>query len=148
MIPGTGDRSSEWVRMVASGLAGIATRRGQGTRTPSAACPAAPWPTGRAVTAHVPGLTPRTSAVTATGPLPGRISSKVSSREKVSPGRDGPVTFVRRPVNLTVAVVGSPCSPGSIQQVTVSSCSRARAAHGGTSSWAGPGSGVTVAAVG
>src|SRR5271166_1359754 len=103
MIPGTFDRSRELVRVVASGLAGIRTRRGHGTRPaatgpvrgPGAARPAAPRVTGRAVTAQVPALTPRTSAVTATGPLPGTIPSTVSSCENVSPAPAAPVMSVR-----------------------------------------------------
>ena len=142
MIPGTFDRSSVLVRVVTSGLAGIVTRRGHCTRLavtgpvrgPDGSRPAALRVAGRAVTVQAPGLTPRTSAVTATGPLPGTIPSTVSSREKESPAPLAPAASVRCPVNRIVAVNGSPASPGSSQYVTVSSCSRALAAHTGTSS--------------
>ena len=60
-------------------------RRGHGIRPapggPGAAAgrdwPASAQLTSRAVTDHVPGLTPRTSAVTATGPLPGTMPGSV-----------------------------------------------------------------------
>jgi len=71
--------------------------------------------TGRAVTVHWPGLMPRTSAVIATGPLPGTIPSTVSSCEKVSPGWGFPATSARRPEKRIVALNGSPSSPGSSQ---------------------------------
>ena len=71
--------------------------------------------TGHAVTIHGPGLMPRTSAVTATGPLPGTIPSTVSSCQNVSPGWGFPVTSARRPEKQIVAVNGSPCWPGSSQ---------------------------------
>ncbi len=67
---------------------------------------------------------PRTSALTATGPLPGRIGPAVISRVKVSPGFGLPVTPARRPENQTVTRNGPPCSPGSSQNVGVrTSCS-------------------------
>lgn len=79
MTPGTFERSVLAVCTVVFGPACTVTRRGHGTRPATAGSGAAAgrdWPatarlTGRAVTGHVPGLTPRTSAVTATGPLPG-----------------------------------------------------------------------------
>ena len=71
--------------------------------------------TDRAVTVHWPGLTPRTSAVMATGPLPGMIPSTVSSCQKESRGWGFPVTSVRRPEKRIVALNGSPVSPGSSQ---------------------------------
>jgi hypothetical protein len=107
MIPGTFVNGSMAVRTIAVGPAGIATRRGHGARRGLPA--SAPGggqgrtgllpdiATGRAVTVHSPELTPRTSAVIATGPLPGTIPSTVSSCEKVSPDRGFPVTPARRP---------------------------------------------------
>ena len=81
MTPGTFERSVLAVRTVLFGPACTVTRRGHGTRPAAAGSSTAAgrdWPTtarltGRAVTDHVPGLTPRTSAVTATGPLPGAM---------------------------------------------------------------------------
>jgi hypothetical protein len=58
---------------------------------------------------------PRTSAVTATGPLPGMIPLTVSSTEKLSRGWGLPVTSDRRPVKRIVALNASPVSPGSSQ---------------------------------
>ncbi len=86
MIPGIFVNGSSAVLTGAGGAAGMTTRRGHGARRrPSAE----PFPagicgrvmrlptraTGRAVTVHLPGLMPRTSAVSATGPLPGTIPS-------------------------------------------------------------------------
>src|SRR5215467_11842102 len=123
MTPGTFDRSTVAVRTVPFEPAWTVTRRGQGTRPASAGLGAAAARgspvtarlTGRAVTDQAPGLTPRTSAVTATGPLPGTMPLYVSSCVNVSPGPGLPVTSVRWPVNRTVAVNGSPSSPGSSQ---------------------------------
>src|SRR6266566_2194755 len=108
MIPGTFVNGSTAVRAVTGLPSGTVIRRGHGTPRP----PGGPAPgpgacgravrlpaqvTGRAVTAHSPGLMPRTSALTATGPLPGRIGPAVISRVKVSPGFGLPVTPARRP---------------------------------------------------
>ena len=81
MTPGTFERSVLAVWTVVFGPACTVTRRGHGTRSGAAGSGTAAgrdWSataplTGRAVTDHVPGLTPRTSAVTATGPLPGTM---------------------------------------------------------------------------
>jgi hypothetical protein len=81
MTPGIFERSVLAVCTVLCGPACTVTRRGHGTRPGAAGSGTAAgcdWPTtarltGRAVTDHVPGLTPRTSAVTATGPLPGAM---------------------------------------------------------------------------
>src|SRR5215469_10047219 len=122
MTPGTFERSTVAVRTVTFGPAWTVTRRGQGTR-PAAGlgaaadrgCPVTARLTGRAVTDQAPGLTPRTSAVTATGPLPGTMPLYVSSRVNVSPWPVLPATSARWPVNRTVAVNGSPSPPGSSQ---------------------------------
>jgi hypothetical protein len=103
----------------------IRTRRGSGTRRAPAGSASgggyartallpARW-TGRIITAQSPGLIPRTSAVMATGPLPGTIPSTVSSCANVSAGCGFPATPARRPENLIVALKGSPFWPGSSQ---------------------------------
>jgi hypothetical protein len=74
-MPGTFDLSMVVVRCLALGAAGTVILRGGGTRPGAASrgAGAPSWGSGRAVTAQVPGLIPRTSAVTATGPLPGTM---------------------------------------------------------------------------
>src|SRR5947209_8672810 len=103
MIPGTLANGSTAVRTVAGLPSGTATRRGHSALRPPGGAPSRPGAygravrlpartTGRAVTAHPPGVMPRTSAETATGPLPGRIGPVVTSWRKVSPGFGLPVT--------------------------------------------------------
>lgn len=94
---------------------------GRATRLPARAA-------GRAVTTHSPGLMPRTSAVTATGPLPG-ITAAVTSWVNVSPGRGLPVTPAHRPENHTAARNGPPLSPGSSQNTGVSTSCSMPSAH-------------------
>jgi len=91
---------------------------------------------------------PRTSALTATGPLPGRIGPAVISRVKVSPGFGLPVTPARRPENQTVTRNGSPLSPGSSQKAGVRTCCSAFSAQPGASSAAPPDLAVGRAAAG
>src|SRR5712691_2807774 len=149
MIPGIFVNGSSAVLAAARGAAGTATRRGHSApllprslvsragaygrtvRPPGRA-------TGRAVTIHSPGLMPRTSAVTATGPLPGMTPSAVISCVKVSPGLGFPVTPSRRPENQTVTRNGSPLSPGSSQKVGVRTFWSARSAQSGISSAVAP----------
>jgi len=75
--------------------------------------------TGRAVTSQSPSLMPRTSAVTATGPLPGTTPSTVTSLVKLSPGLGFPLTPARRPENQITTRYGSPPSSGSNQKAGV-----------------------------
>ncbi len=91
-------------------LSWVTARRGPGRATT------------RARTSHSPAVTSLTRVVTETGPLPGRTPSTVSSRSKRSPRPGAPVIPVRRPVNLTVTGPAGPLSPGSSQQVAVSTC--------------------------
>jgi len=130
MMPGIFVNGSIAVWTVAGLPAGTAIRRGHSPSRRPSGLPSAPGlcgratrlpgrATGRAATTHSPGLMPRTSAVTATGPLPGRSPSAITSWVKVSPGLGLPVTWTRRPENQIVARNGSPRSPGSSQKVGV-----------------------------
>src|SRR6185437_16565686 len=149
-MPGTFVNGSSAVATSDRGPACTATRRGRSPR-PSSRVPAggahsrARCPgrlTGRASTIQVPSVIPGMVAVSATGPVPGFIPSKVSSYLKLSLADGFSCASVRRPVNRTVTGYGPPSSPGSSQQVTIRTWRSARSAQPVLS----PGAGAVAAA--